>query len=132
MREKAERWYGTGRRKESTARVWITAGDGKFTINDREVDSYFPREALRFQLQQPLETVEQRGKIDVIVNVAGGGVAGQAGAVRHGLARALIAMNNELRPPLKKAGLLTRDPRAVERKKYGRPGARKRFQFSKR
>jgi small subunit ribosomal protein S9 len=127
-----ERWYGTGRRKESTARVWITPGEGEMIVNSRPFNDYFPREVWRVAAVQPLDVVEQRGKINLLVNVKGGGLSGQAGAVRHGLARALMAMNPEFRPPLKKAGLVTRDPRIVERKKYGRPGARKRFQFSKR
>ncbi len=128
----AERWYGTGRRKESTARVWIMAGDGQIKINERPFDEYFPRESWRVMMQQPLDLVEQRGKLNIAVNVKGGGLSGQAGAVRHGLTRALMEMNPEFRSPLKKAGFVTRDPRTVERKKYGRPGARKRFQFSKR
>jgi small subunit ribosomal protein S9 len=127
-----QRFYGTGRRKESTARVWIKAGDGTVTINKRPMDNYFGRETLKMVLQQPLDVTEQRGKIDINVNVKGGGLSGQAGAIRHGITRALMEMNPELRSTLKKAGFVTRDPRAVERKKYGRPGARKRFQFSKR
>jgi small subunit ribosomal protein S9 len=130
--QQAERWYGTGRRKESTARVWIMVGDGQIKINERAFDEYFPREGWRVMMQQPLDLVEQRGKLNIMVNVKGGGLSGQAGAVRHGLTRALMVMNPEFRPPLKKAGFVTRDPRTVERKKYGRPGARKRFQFSKR
>ena len=128
----SERYYATGRRKESAARVWITAGTGQIIINKRAVENYFPRAALRAAMVQPIELVEQQDKIDVMVNVKGGGLAGQAGAVRHGLTRALIAMDPEFRGALKKAGFVTRDPRAVERKKYGQPGARKRFQFSKR
>jgi len=128
----ANRWYGTGRRKEATARVWIKPGAGDIVINRRPVDEYFGRETLKMILQQPLDIIEQRGKVDIAVNVKGGGLSGQAGAIRHGLTRALIQMSGEYRSPLKKAGFVTRDPRAVERKKYGRPGARKRFQFSKR
>ena len=128
----AQKWYGTGRRKEATARVWILPGSGEITINKRPVDQYFGRETLKMILQQPLDVTEQRGKLDLRVNVCGGGLSGQAGAIRHGLTRALMVMNPELRPTLKKGGFVTRDPRAVERKKYGRPGARKRFQFSKR
>ena len=128
----AEVWYGTGRRKESTARVWITPGQGKIIVNKRPVEQYFGRETLRMILNQPIELVEQEGKLDMKVNVSGGGLAGQAGAIRHGLTRALMEMDADLRGKLKKAGFVTRDPRAVERKKYGRPGARKRFQFSKR
>ncbi len=132
MAKATESWYGTGRRKEATARVWIKAGEGDITVNKRPLDTYFKRETLKMILQQPLDISEQRGKIDIHVNVRGGGLSGQAGAIRHGITRALIEMNDEFRPPLKKAGFVTRDPRAVERKKYGRPGARKRFQFSKR
>ncbi len=128
----AQRFYGTGRRKESTARVYIKNGEGTITINKRTMDDYFGRETLKMILQQPLDITEQRGKLDIIVNVKGGGLAGQAGAIRHGITRALMEMNPDLRLTLKKAGFVTRDPRAVERKKYGRPGARKRFQFSKR
>ena len=127
-----ERWYGTGRRKESTARVWLMAGEGNVTINRRSMDKYFGREVLKMILQQPLDLVNQQGKVDILVNVRGGGLSGQAGAIRHGIARALLEMDPELRGTLKKAGFLTRDARKVERKKYGRPGARKRFQFSKR
>jgi small subunit ribosomal protein S9 len=127
-----KKWYGTGRRKEATARVWISDGSGEITVNKRNVDKYFARETLKMILQQPLDVTELRGKIDIKVNVAGGGLSGQAGAIRHGITRALMVMNPELRSTLKKGGFVTRDPRAVERKKYGRPGARKRFQFSKR
>jgi small subunit ribosomal protein S9 len=125
-------WYGTGRRKESTARVRMRPGDGKVTVNHRDIDEYFGRETLKMVMRQPLELVEQYGKVDIHVNVAGGGLAGQSGAILHGITRALIVMDPELRSKLKKAGFVTRDPRRVERKKYGRPGARKRFQFSKR
>ena len=128
----AQRFYGTGRRKESTARVWIKNGEGNIVINKRAMDEYFGRETLKMILQQPLDITEQRGKLDININVKGGGLSGQAGAIRHGITRALMEMNPELRVTLKKAGFVTRDPRAVERKKYGRPGARKRFQFSKR
>ncbi|MBF5042801.1 30S ribosomal protein S9 [Aggregicoccus sp. 17bor-14] len=125
-------FYATGRRKESTARVWLKAGAGVITVNGRELNDYFGRETSKMVLNQPLEILEQKGKIDVTVNVKGGGLSGQAGAIRHGIARALCAFNPEFRPALKKAGFLTRDARAVERKKYGQPGARRRFQFSKR
>jgi len=125
-------FLGTGRRKTSTARVRITEGTGKLEANGRTFDDYFSHENFSKQAYRPLLTVELRDKIDVSVNVAGGGVAGQAGAVAHGIARALQAMNPELRPVLKKAGHLRRDPREKERKKAGQPGARKRFQFSKR
>ncbi len=127
-----ERFYATGRRKESTARLWLKPGDGKFTVNKRTLDEYFPRESLKMMLQEPLLTVEEKGKVDIMCTVSGGGLSGQAGAIRHGLSRALTELNGEYRPPLKKAGFLTRDARKVERKKYGQPGARKRFQFSKR
>ena len=132
MAEELVQWYGTGRRKSSTARVWMRPGEGKITINKRPIDEYFGRETLKMVLRQPLELVEQLGKMDLVVNVSGGGLSGQAGAIRHGLSRALLEMNGELRPSLKKAGFLRRDSRKVERKKYGQPGARKRFQFSKR
>ena len=123
---------GTGRRKTSTARVRITEGSGKLTVNGREFESYFSHDNFAKQAYAPLLTVSLREKIDVTVNVAGGGVTGQAGAVAHGIARALQKMNAELRPALKKAGHIRRDPREKERKKAGQPGARKRFQFSKR
>lgn len=123
---------GTGRRKTSTARIRIFEGSGKLTVNDREFEDYFSHENFAKQAYAPLLTVELRDKIDVVANVAGGGVAGQAGAVAHGIARALQKLNAELRPALKKAGHLKRDPREKERKKAGQPGARKRFQFSKR
>ena len=125
-------FYATGRRKEATARVWILAGTGNVVINGRDINAYFGRETSKMILFQPLDVLEQKGKIDIIVNVKGGGLSGQAGAIRHGLSRALCAFNPEFRPPLKKAGFLTRDARTVERKKYGQPGARRRFQFSKR
>lgn len=125
-------FYATGRRKEATARVWLKAGEGAVTINGRDINNYFGRETSKMVLFQPLEILEQKGKVDVTVNVKGGGLSGQAGAIRHGIARALCAFNPEFRPALKKAGFLTRDARAVERKKYGQPGARRRFQFSKR
>ncbi len=125
-------FLGTGRRKTSTARVRITEGSGKLTCNGREFEDYFSHENFAKQAYAPLLTVELREKIDVTANVAGGGVAGQAGAVAHGIARALQKMNAELRPALKKAGHMKRDPREKERKKAGQPGARKRFQFSKR
>jgi small subunit ribosomal protein S9 len=125
-------FLGTGRRKTSTARVRITEGTGKLVCNDREFEDYFSHENFAKQASAPLTTVDLREKIDVSVNVSGGGVAGQAGAVAHGIARALQKMNGELRGALKKAGHIKRDPRAKERKKPGQPGARKRFQFSKR
>ena len=123
---------GTGRRKTAIARVRLHEGTGKLLVNGREFDRYFSHENFSKQAYAPLLTVSLRDKIDVIVNVVGGGVAGQAGAVAHGIARALQKMNGELRPALKKAGHIRRDPREKERKKAGQPGARKRFQFSKR
>jgi small subunit ribosomal protein S9 len=125
-------FLGTGRRKTSTARIRLVEGSGKLTVNDREFEDYFSHENFAKQAYAPLLTVELREKIDVVANVAGGGVAGQAGAVAHGIARALQKLNPELRAALKKAGHLKRDPRMKERKKPGQPGARKRFQFSKR
>ncbi len=128
-----QKWYATGKRKNAIARVWIQAGAGTVTVNDRSWDDYFGGlQQLRLIISEPLELTSQQGKIDVRVNVRGGGLSGQADAIRHGLARALQRMDTQLRPVLKKAGLLTRDSRIVERKKYGRPGARKRFQYSKR
>ncbi|HEX6279947.1 MAG TPA: 30S ribosomal protein S9 [Pyrinomonadaceae bacterium] len=125
-------YYGTGRRKTSTARVYLRPGSGEIVVNRRPFDSYFPNEALRMIIRQPLSLTDTAGKFDILVNVDGGGTAGQAGAVRHGITRALMEFNADLRPTLKKAGLVTRDPRQKERKKYGQKGARKRFQFSKR
>ena len=125
-------FLATGRRKTSTARVRLSEGNGKLTVNGRTFDSYFSHENFSKQAYAPLLTVDLREKIDVTANVAGGGVAGQAGTVAHGIARALQKMNAELRSPLKKAGHIRRDPREKERKKAGQPGARKRFQFSKR
>ncbi len=121
-----------GRRKEAVARVRIAPGTGNVTINGRTMDEYFGRETSKMILVEPLKLVDQMGKLDVFVNAHGGGLSGQAGAIRHGISRALCELNPEYRPVLKKAGFMTRDARAVERKKYGRPGARKRFQFSKR
>jgi len=125
-------FYGTGRRKTSTARVFLRPGTGSITVNQRAFDTAFPTESLRTQIRQPLVTTETADKFDVLVTVRGGGVAGQAGAVRLGIARALVTFDGEFRKNLKKVGLLTRDARAKERKKYGLAGARKRFQFSKR
>ena len=125
-------YYGTGRRKTSTARVYLRPGSGKNVVNKREFNSYFPNEALQMIIRQPLRLTETVDKFDILVNVLGGGTAGQAGAVRHGITRALMEFNSDLRPALKKAGLVTRDPRQKERKKYGQKGARARFQFSKR
>jgi small subunit ribosomal protein S9 len=128
----ATQFYATGRRKESTARVFLRPGTGTITVNQREFGNYFPSEALRTQVTQPLSLTENAGKFDVLCTVAGGGITGQAGAIRLGIARALVELDAENRPRLKKEGLLTRDARAKERKKYGMAGARKRFQFSKR
>ena len=125
-------FLGTGRRKTSVARVRISAGSGKIHVNGHTFEVYFPLESQRMAVQQPFVTTATSGKYDVFINVAGGGPVGQAGAVRHGIARALIEADAALRPLLKADGLLTRDPRMKERKKYGQPGARKRFQFSKR
>jgi small subunit ribosomal protein S9 len=121
-----------GRRKESVARVRVTPGTGNISINGRTLDEYFGRETSKMILVEPLKLVDQMGKLDIAVNAHGGGLSGQAGAIRHGISRALVLLNPEWRSVLKKAGFLTRDARAVERKKYGQPGARKRFQFSKR
>ena len=125
-------YYGTGRRKTSTARVYLRPGTGEIKVNRKTFDEYFPNQALRMVIRQPLTLTDTANKFDILVNVAGGGPAGQAGAVRHGITRALMVFNSDLRPALKDAGLVTRDPRAKERKKYGQKGARKRFQFSKR
>lgn len=128
----ATQFYATGRRKEATARVFLRPGSGAITVNHRAFDNYFPTEAVRVQVQVPLALTETASQFDVVATVSGGGVTGQAGALRLGIARALCAFNAELRLTLKKDGLLTRDARAKERKKYGLAGARKRFQFSKR
>ena len=128
----AVQYYGTGRRKTSTARVFLRPGSGAVSINQRAFETFFPTEALSTQIRQPLLLTETADKFDILATVAGGGVSGQAGAVRLGIARALVQYNIELRKRLKDEGLLTRDARAKERKKYGMAGARKRFQFSKR
>jgi small subunit ribosomal protein S9 len=128
----AQLQISTGRRKESVARVRLTPGTGNITINGRTLDQYFGRETSKMILVEPLKLVDQMGKLDVFVNAKGGGLSGQAGAIRHGITRALMKLNPDYRAILKKAGFVTRDARAVERKKYGQPGARKRFQFSKR
>ena len=128
----AQPQISVGRRKESVARVRLSPGTGNIVINGRTLDQYFGRETSKMILVEPLKLVDQMGKLDVFVNAKGGGLSGQAGAIRHGITRALCDINAEFRPILKKAGFITRDARAVERKKYGRPGARKRFQFSKR
>ncbi len=125
-------YYGTGRRKTSVARVYLRPGSGKIVINKRPIEEYFGRDTLKMIVRQPLELTEAVDQYDVLVNVRGGGLSGQAGAIRHGISRALLVTGDDVRSPLKKAGVLTRDPRKVERKKYGRPGARKRYQYSKR
>jgi small subunit ribosomal protein S9 len=126
------RAYATGRRKDATSRVWVKRGKGRITVNGKPIETYFARPVLRMLVQQPLVTANRASELDVECTVAGGGLSGQAGAVRHGLARALTYFEPELRAALKKAGFLTRDPRMVERKKYGHPKARRSFQFSKR
>lgn len=125
-------YAATGRRKTCVARVVMKAGNGNITINKKPADTYFPRETLRMVIRQPIELAGLSGKYDFSATVTGGGLSGQAGAVRHGIARAIVDMNSDLRPRLKKEGFLRRDPREKERKKYGLKGARKRFQFSKR
>lgn len=125
-------FYGTGRRKKSVARVRVYAGTGKITVNDRDIDDYFGLETLKVIVRQPLALTGTADKFDIVCKVAGGGVSGQAGAIRHGLSRALLQFDENLRPELKKAGFLTRDPRMKERKKYGLKGARRAPQFSKR
>ena len=132
MYETKPYFYGTGRRKDSVARVRVYTGTGKITINDRDIDNYFGLETLKLIVRSPLVLLGLEGKYDVVVNVVGGGCAGQAGAIRHGLSRALLQFNPELRSTLKKAGFLTRDPRMKERKKYGLKAARRAAQFSKR
>ena len=132
MYEKAPYFYGTGRRKSSVARVRVYAGNGNITINGRDIDDYFGLETLKLIVRQPLNLTDCLGKFDIVCTVAGGGVTGQAGAIRHGISRALLQYNEELRPVLKKAGFLTRDPRMKERKKYGLKAARRAPQFSKR
>lgn len=132
MMEATMRYYGTGRRKASVARVWLRPGVGKIEVNERPVDDFFPRQTLRMILTQPLKVAGIEGKYDVRATVDGGGMSGQAGAIRLGIARAMLKVDDAVRGTLKKAGLLTRDPRAKERKKYGQKGARARFQFSKR
>ncbi len=128
----AEKYYGTGRRKKSVARVYLVPGTGKITINKRDIDEYFGLETLKVIVRQPLNATENTEKFDVLVNVRGGGTTGQAGAIRHGIARALVKADADYRPALKSAGFLTRDPRMKERKKYGLKAARRAPQFSKR
>ena len=127
-----QKFYATGKRKTSIARVWLTPGTGKITVNDRDIDVYFGRETSKMILRQPLELTENMGRFDVWVNVNGGGPSGQAGAIKHGITKALLEVDGALRGTLKKAGFITRDSRIKERKKYGRRGARRSFQFSKR
>lgn len=129
---RAKRFYATGRRKTSSARVWVSEGSGRLTINGRDADAYLCRPFLTMLVKQPLALLEREGSIDVRATVRGGGLSGQAGAIRHGIARALTVYDAELRGQLKSAGFLTRDPRAKERKKFGQRAARARFQFSKR
>jgi small subunit ribosomal protein S9 len=129
---RSEAFYATGRRKTAIARVWLLPGSGTIKINKRDIDNYFGRATSKMVLRQPLEATETIGRYDVHVNVCGGGLAGQAGAIRHGITRALMLISPAFRPVLKKAGYVTRDPRKKERKKYGQRGARARFQFSKR
>ncbi|MEZ4249012.1 MAG: 30S ribosomal protein S9 [Polyangiales bacterium] len=126
------RYYGTGKRKTAVARVFLKPGEGTMIVNGRTIAEYFPREVLGMIIEQPFEVIGKTGQFDIEVNVAGGGVAAQAEAVRHGISRALIRLDEDLKPALKKAGFLTRDSRKKERKKPGQPGARKKFQYSKR
>ncbi len=132
MAKTAERYHGTGRRKKSIARVYLTPGKGNITINKRDIDDYFGLETLKVIVRQPLAATDTVDKFDILVNVKGGGYTGQAGAIRHGIARALLTVDADYRPTLKKAGYLTRDPRMKERKKYGLKAARRAPQFSKR
>lgn len=128
----AARYYGTGRRKSSVARVYLVPGSGKITVNKRDIEEYFGLETLKLIIRQPLEVTGTTGKFDISINVCGGGTTGQAGAIRHGISRALLEADSDFRPALKKAGFLTRDPRMKERKKYGLKKARRASQFSKR
>lgn len=132
MAAKTEFWSAIGRRKSSVSRVRMVSGKGNIIINKRDIDTYFGRDSLKMVLRQPLELLDLAGKYDIYANVNGGGLSGQAGAIRLGIARAIEKINPDFRSSLKKAGMLTRDSREVERKKYGQPGARKNFQFSKR
>ena len=132
MATEGNEFYGTGRRKTSTARVFLRPGGGRITVNGRDAEDYFSRDTLKMVMKQPLAVTETADKFDIDATVEGGGGSGQAGAIRHGISRALLEFDASLRERLKSAGFLTRDPRKKERKKYGQPGARKRFQFSKR
>jgi len=125
-------YYATGKRKSSIARVWMKEGSGAFVVNKRNFDAYFTRDILKRLILQPLDMADKKDKFDFYINVNGGGVSGQAGAIRHGISKALVGYDEELKSVLKKAGFLTRDARVKERKKYGQPGARKKFQYSKR
>jgi small subunit ribosomal protein S9 len=127
-----QRYYATGKRKSAIARVYMKAGSGNIVVNKRNSEEYFSRPSLKMIIRQPMDITGKKDQFDLYVNVSGGGVAGQAGAVKHGISKVLLEYDAELRPILKKAGFLTRDARVVERKKYGQPGARKKFQFSKR
>lgn len=127
-----EKYYATGKRKTTVARVWLKPGGGTIEVNKRTFDDYFPRETLRMIVLQPFELTNTMGQFDVYVNVNGGGISGQAGAIKHGISKALLTYNEKYREVLKKAGFITRDPRVKERKKYGQRGARARFQYSKR
>jgi len=130
--DQSRRAYATGKRKNAVARVWLKPGNGSITVNERTVESYFARPVLRMLIQQPLVAANRNGQYDVVCTVSGGGLSGQAGAVRHGISKALTNYEPDLRPALKRGGFLTRDPRVVERKKYGKAKARRSFQFSKR
>jgi small subunit ribosomal protein S9 len=132
MTQTQQRYYATGKRKSAIARVYMKSGNGNITVNKRDYEEYFTRPSLKMIIKQPFEITGKNGQFDLFINVQGGGNAGQAGAVKHGISKALLEFDAQLRPILKKAGFLTRDARVVERKKYGQPGARKRFQFSKR
>ncbi|MBW2559722.1 MAG: 30S ribosomal protein S9 [Deltaproteobacteria bacterium] len=125
-------YYATGKRKTSIARVWMKEGNGVFVVNKRTLDDYFTLDILKRMIQQPLDMTDKKDKFDFYINVNGGGISGQAGAIRHGISKALVGYDEELKSILRKAGFLTRDARVKERKKYGQPGARKRFQYSKR
>jgi small subunit ribosomal protein S9 len=127
-----EKYYATGKRKTTVARVWLKPGEGNIEINKRAFDNYFPRETQRMTILRPFELTNTMGQFDAYVNVKGGGISGQAGAIKHGISKALMAYNEKYRDVLKKAGFITRDPRVKERKKYGQRGARARFQYSKR
>ena len=127
-----QKFYATGKRKTSIARVWVKSGTGNITVNQRSIDEFFGRETSKMVIRQPLELTENSGKFDIVVTVAGGGPSGQAGAIKHGITKALLAVDTDLRGVLKKAGFITRDSRIKERKKYGKAAARRSFQFSKR